>query len=83
MLSRAAEGAKGPVVMPDLLCSKERADVTEEGIGGREACARQGEAVVPFLAAAGGRVVRRCQCRNSGNAGCQQGALDNYRSPCV
>ncbi len=47
-----------PVVMLNLLRFRERAEpATAEGLSGREAYARYGANVLPFLEAVGGRVV--------------------------
>lgn len=53
----AASESDQPVVMLNLLRFKEQADGIDEGISGREAYARYGEAAAPHLAAAGGRVL--------------------------
>ena len=53
----AASGADGPVLMVNLLRFKERADGVDEGISGVEAYGRYAEAVPPFLAGVGGRVL--------------------------
>jgi uncharacterized protein (DUF1330 family) len=53
----AASESDQPVVMLNLLRFKEQADGIDEGISGREAYARYGEAAAPHLAAVGGRVL--------------------------
>jgi uncharacterized protein (DUF1330 family) len=57
----------GPIVMLNLLRFKERADGIHaaEGISGRDAYERYGEAVAPHLAAAGGRVMLLAECAES------------------
>ncbi len=47
----------GPIVMLNLLRFKERADGIDEGVSGAEAYARYSEAVEPFLAGVGGRLL--------------------------
>jgi uncharacterized protein (DUF1330 family) len=47
----------GPIVMVNLLRFKEQADGIDEGVSGAEAYARYSEAVEPFLAGVGGRLL--------------------------
>jgi uncharacterized protein (DUF1330 family) len=47
----------GPVVMLNLLRFKQRADGIDKGVSGAEAYARYSEAVEPFLAGVGGRLL--------------------------
>ncbi len=56
-----ASDSDRPVVMLNLLRFKERADGIDEGVSGREAYARYGEAAAPFLAAVGGRLLNAVQ----------------------
>jgi uncharacterized protein (DUF1330 family) len=53
----AASDPDEPIVMLNLLRFKERADGIDEGISGREAYVRYGEAAAPFLAGVGGRLL--------------------------
>lgn len=53
----AASDSEEPVIMLNLLRFKSRADGIDEGLSGREAYARYGEATAPFLAAVGGRLL--------------------------
>ncbi len=57
----AASESDDPVVMLNLLRFKDRADGIDEGVSGREAYARYGEAVAPFLAGVGGRTLTALQ----------------------
>ena len=47
----------GPIVMLNLLRFKEHADGIDQGVSGAEAYARYSEAVEPFLAGVGGRLL--------------------------
>ncbi len=47
----------GPIVMVNLLRFKDEADGIDAGVSGAEAYARYGDAVAPFLAGVGGRVL--------------------------
>jgi uncharacterized protein (DUF1330 family) len=59
----AASDSEEPVIMLNLLRFKERADGIDEGVSGREAYARYGEATAPFLAAVGGRLLSAVEAR--------------------
>jgi uncharacterized protein (DUF1330 family) len=63
----AASAVSGPIVMLNLLRFKDRADGIDapDGLSGREAYERYGEAVAPYLAAAGGRITFLAECGES------------------
>jgi uncharacterized protein (DUF1330 family) len=53
----AAADPDEPVIMLNLLRFKDRADGIDDGLSGREAYERYGEATAPFLAQVGGRLL--------------------------
>lgn len=59
----AATDSDDPVIMLNLLRFKERAEGVDEGMSGREAYARYGEKVAPFLAAVGGRLLSAVEAK--------------------
>jgi uncharacterized protein (DUF1330 family) len=59
----AADDSGEPIVMLNLLRFKETADGIDDGLPGREAYARYGEAAAPFLTGVGGRVLSAVEGR--------------------
>jgi uncharacterized protein (DUF1330 family) len=55
----------GAIVMVNLLSFKDEADGIDAGVSGAEAYGRYGEAVAPFLAGVGGRVLCAVSCEDS------------------